>query len=306
VHADARSRGALADDDDVLARGVPRRGAQARVPRGGAVTAGTLTELEPLVLLFERGDGAAIELPAELRRLYGGDLVLPEECLFANFVSTIDGVVAIPALERSNALVSGDDPADRLVMGLLRAAADAVFVGGGTVNASPTGRWRADSVFPAAADLFRELDAEPARVVIATGRGRLNPEHPVLREGALVVATELAAERLAGRLPTEAELAVVDGDHAVDVDAAVALLRERGYRRILSEAGPRLFASLAAADLVDELFLTVSPLLAGRHPDEERLAIVEGVALLPEREQRGSLRSARLHGEHLFLRYSFR
>jgi riboflavin biosynthesis pyrimidine reductase len=263
-----------------------------------------VTELEPLALLFERDGADGIVLPAELSRLYDGDLVLPEECLFANFVGTIDGVVAIPGVERSNAMISGGDPADRFVMGLLRAAADAVLLGCGTANASPNGRWRADSVFPPAADAFRELRAEPARVAIATGRGRLRPEHPVLREGALVIATQLAAERLAGRLPEEAELAVVPGDDVVDVAAAVGLLRERGHRRILSEAGPRLFGSLAGAGLVDQLFLTVSPLLAGRAADE-RLGIVEGVALLPEQERRGSLRSARLHGEHLFLRYAF-
>ena len=213
--------------------------------------------------------------------------------------------MAIPALDRSNALIAGGDPADRFVMGLLRAAADAVLVGCGTVNASPKGRWRADSVFPDAADAFHDLRAEPARVVIATGRGRLNPEHPVLRDGALVLATERAAGVLEGRLPAEAELAVVPGDDTVDVLAAVGYLRESGYGRILSEAGPRLFGSLAGANLVDELFLTVSPLLAGRAPAEDRLAIVEGVALLPDREHRGSLRSARLHGEHLFLHYVF-
>jgi riboflavin biosynthesis pyrimidine reductase len=190
-------------------------------------------------------------------------------------------------------------------MGLLRATADAVLVGCGTVNASPKGRWRPDTVFPGAAGAFGELRDRPARVVVATGRGGLNPEHPILREGALVVATELAADRLAGRLPEETEIAVVPGDDAVDVAAAVSLLRERGHRRILSEAGPRLFGSLVAADLVDELFLTVSPLLAGRAAGEERFGIVEGVSLLPERERRGSLRSARLHGGHLFLRYAF-
>ena len=213
--------------------------------------------------------------------------------------------MAIPALDRSNALIAGGDPADRFVMGLLRAAADAILVGCGTVNASPKGRWRADSVFPDAAEAFHDLRPEPARVVIATGRGRLNPEHPVLREGALVLATERAAGVLEGRLPADAELAVVPGDDAVDLAAAVGYLRERGYGRILSEAGPRLFGSLVGENLVDELFLTVSPLLAGRAPAEDRLAIVEGVALLPDREHRGSLRSARLHGEHLFLRYVF-
>jgi riboflavin biosynthesis pyrimidine reductase len=121
-----------------------------------------------------------------------------------------------------------------------------------------------------------------------------------------VITTQLGADRLSGRLPAAAEIAVVPGGDRVDVTAAVGLLREHGHRRILSEAGPRLFASLVAADLVDQLFLTVSPLLAGRVPGDERLGIVEGVALLPEQERRGSLRSARLHGEHLFLRYSFR
>jgi riboflavin biosynthesis pyrimidine reductase len=214
-------------------------------------------------------------------------------------------VVAIPALERSNALIAGGDPADRFVMGLLRAAADAVLVGCGTVNASPGGRWRADTVFPAAAGAFHELRAEPARVAIVTGRGGLNPEHPVLREGAIVIATQHAADRLADRLPEETEVAVVAGETVVEVDAAVSLLRGRGYRRILSEAGPRLFGSLVAAELVDQLFLTVSPLLAGRAPEDERLGIVEGIALLPEHERRGSLRSARVHREHLFLRYAF-
>jgi riboflavin biosynthesis pyrimidine reductase len=270
-----------------------------------------VTELDPLALLFERDEAGGVGLSAELRRLYGGDLVLPEECLYANFVATIDGVVAIPAIERSNALISGGDPADRFVMGLLRSAADVVLVGVGTVDASPKGRWRPETVFPPAAEAFRALrerlglDGEAAQVAVVTGRGSLNPDHPVLRDGALVITTHLGADRLSGRLPDGAETAVVPGEDVVDVRAAVSLLRDRGHRRILSEAGPRLFASLVAADLVDQLFLTLSPLLAGRALDDERLGIVEGVALLPEQERRGSLRSARLHGEQLFLRYAF-
>lgn len=270
-----------------------------------------MTELDPLTLLLERDEPAGVGLPAELRRLYGGDLVLPTECVYANFVATIDGVAAIPALERSNALITGGDPADRFVMGLLRAASDAVLVGCGTVRASPRGRWRPETVFPPAAEHFRALreklglDREAARVAVVTGRGSLNPGHPLLRDGALVITTQLGAARLSGRLPDAAEIAVVAGEGVVDVTAAVGLLRDRGHRRILSEAGPRLFGSLVAADLVDQLFLTISPLLAGRRPGDERLGIVEGVALMPEQERRGALRSSRVHGEHLFLRYAF-
>ena len=72
---------------------------------------------------------------------------------------------------------------------------------------------------------------------------------------------------------------------------------------ILSEAGPSLFGSLLASFLVDELFLTVSPLLAGRGA-AARLGLVEGVELLPEARVAGRLRSVRTHGSHLFLRYS--
>jgi riboflavin biosynthesis pyrimidine reductase len=53
------------------------------------------------------------------------------------------------------------------------------------------------------------------------------------------------------------------GDDDVDLAAGVAELRARGMARILTEGGPHLMGSLTAADLVDEVCLTVSPLLAG-------------------------------------------
>lgn len=73
---------------------------------------------------------------------------------------------------------------------------------------------------------------------------------------------------------------------------------------ILSEGGPTLFASLLASRLVDELFLTISPLLAGRDV-RPRLPLVRGVELLPHAAADLRLRSARRHEDHLFLRYSF-
>ena len=80
-------------------------------------------------------------------------------------------------------------------------------------------------------------------------------------------------------------------------------LRERGYRSICSEAGPHVFGSLVAAGLVDELFLTVSPLLAGRSDLGQRLGLVEATELLPERRDPVRLLSVRRDGAHLFLRY---
>jgi riboflavin biosynthesis pyrimidine reductase len=90
---------------------------------------------------------------------------------------------------------------------------------------------------------------------------------------------------------------------AVDSQAAVAFLRERGHRSILSEAGPHVFGSLLAAGLVDELFLTVSPLLAGRAEAGGRLGLVEGQELLPGYSEPARLLGLRRQGAHLFLRY---
>ncbi len=84
-----------------------------------------------------------------------------------------------------------------------------------------------------------------------------------------------------------------------DVVDAIAELRDRGCRRILCEGGPTLFGSVLEAGLVDELFLTVSPLFAGRG-----LPLVEGVEFLPDRRIAASLAGVRRHGEHLFLRYA--
>ena len=66
-----------------------------------------------------------------------------------------------------------------------------------------------------------------------------------------------------------------------------------------------MFGSLIASRLVDELFLTVSPVLAGRGA-AARLGLVEGVELVPQTRVAGRLRSVRTHGSHLFLRYGLR
>jgi riboflavin biosynthesis pyrimidine reductase len=264
-----------------------------------------LTGLEPLRLVFERRAGA-VPLPEPLRRLYGGDLLLPERCLYANFVSSLDGVVAVPSLPGSNALIGGGSDADRFLMGLLRAAADIVLIGSGTLLASPRGRWRPETVFPpssaAYADLRHELGyGTSPRVAVVTASGSIPTDHPALVDGALVLTTEEGATMLAGRLPGHAELAVLPGDTAVDVRAAVELLHARGHRRVLSESGPHVFGALVSNGLVDELFLTVSPLLAGR---PGALGLVEDVALLAERAETAVLRSVRVHESHVFLQHT--
>lgn len=261
-----------------------------------------------LRLLWERGDLPHGDLPGELREVYGGDLGFDGPCVYANFVETLDGVVAVPGLEQSNALVADSSEDDKFLMGLLRAFADVVLIGSGTLLASPKGRWRPDGVYPKAKAAFAELrrglgkPERPAVAIVTTGAS-LDVGHPVVAEGAVVLTTANGAALLEGAVPEV--VAVNDGDW-VDLAAAVALLRERGHALVLAEAGPTTFGELLAAALVDELFLTVSPVLAGRLAAGRRLGLVEGVELLPETRVAPQLRSLRMSGDHLFARYGFR
>jgi riboflavin biosynthesis pyrimidine reductase len=261
-----------------------------------------------LRLLWERGDLPHGDLPGELRELYGGGLGFDGPCVYANFVETLDGVVAVPGLEQSNALVADSSEDDKFLMGLLRAFADVVLIGSGTLLASPKGRWRPDGVYPKAKAAFAELrrglgkPERPAVAIVTTGAS-LDVGHPVVAEGAVVLTTANGAALLEGAVPEV--VAVNDGDW-VDLAAAVALLRGRGHALVLAEAGPTTFGELLAAALVDELFLTVSPVLAGRLAAGRRLGLVEGVELLPETRVAPQLRSLRMSGDHLFARYGFR
>jgi riboflavin biosynthesis pyrimidine reductase len=265
--------------------------------------------VRPLQLLEEVSGQPAFDLPAELERLYGSRLGFPRRCLFTNFVETVDGVIAIPELERSNALIAGGSEADRFVMGLLRACADAVLIGTGTLLATPRGGWQADAIYPPAAEHFAELRrrlGKPERVpvaVVTTGTS-FDPSHPLLERGALVLTTGDGADALAATLPSASEMVVAGGVGRVDLAAGLDLLRGRGHDLILSEAGPTLFSSLIAEGLVDQLFLTVSPLLAGR-AGGRRLSLVDGAELLPDAEIRLSPLSIRRHEGHLFIRYAF-
>jgi riboflavin biosynthesis pyrimidine reductase len=261
-----------------------------------------------LELLHESTELPAGCLPERLRDLYGGDLGFPQPCLYANFVETIDGTVAIPAVERSNKLISGGSQADRFVMGVLRAFADVVLIGAGTLRASPNALWRPERVFPDAATEFAELRSSLGKaphplVAVMTQTGAIDPAAPLLEAGALVLTSEQGAAALRPSAPAATEVVALGGEVTVDPGVAVEELHRRGHRLICSEAGPAVFGALAAAGLVDELFLTVSPFLAGGDRPGSRLSLGEGISILPTQRLEGELLSVRRHEAYLFLRY---
>jgi len=250
-------------------------------------------------------------LPPRLAELYGGGLAIDEGGVYANFVSSIDGIVALEGGRApSGGIISGRNEADRFVMGLLRAFADAVLVGAGTVRAEG-GRalWTPDFIFPAAAEAYRALrhslkrDAAP-RLVIVTARGELDPADRALQAGALVLTTGRSAERLRKALPQASEVRVVADTDRIGVEDIFGALQAEGYRTILSEGGPELFGQLVASHRVDELFLTVSPVLAGRS-DDQSFGLIHGVDF-GRSPRKSRLLSVRRHESHLFLRYRLR
>ena len=266
-----------------------------------------MSALEPLEVLYDVGPLPAAGLPGELARIHGGSFWLDADCVYANFVATLDGVVAIPSRPRSNDVVADDSVADRFVMGLLRAFAEAVLIGAGVLGASPRGTWRPEKVYPPAAAEYRELRhqlglAASPEVAVLTGSGSIDPEHPLLETGALVLTSDPGADTLRGRLPSASTIVALGSSVTIDPRAVIGALRERGHERILCEAGPHTFGELVGAGLVDELFLTSSPLLVGDAGPGSRLRLVEkrDLAHPPTRLR---LIGVRRHGSHLFQRF---
>jgi riboflavin biosynthesis pyrimidine reductase len=273
-----------------------------------AAVAHSSLALPALEQLYEREGLPAFDLPAELSQAYGGPLGFAEPRLYANFVATLDGVIGLPGQPHSNRIISDNSAADRFVMGLLRACADVVLVGADTMRAAPGTLWTAAQAHPPAAELFEELRRTRERpprptVAVLSGHGTVDPRHPALEEGALVLTSEVGAARLRNKLPQASTTMMLGPNPHLDPAAAVAALRSRGHRLILCEGGPTVFGALVGAGLVDELFLTTSPLLAGRSESESRRALVEGMELLPTTTVSCDLLTLRCAGSQLFSRY---
>jgi 5-amino-6-(5-phosphoribosylamino)uracil reductase len=187
----------------------------------------------------------------ELAELYGYPDELDRPWVRMNFVASADGAAAAAGL--SAGLSSAPD---RRVFGLLRGLAEVILVGAGTVRAENYRGARTPS----------RVSGVPPRIAVVTGSARLDPTAPLFTDTAVppliltgAAATEADRRRL---VDAGAEVVATDGD-PVTPGRVLAELDRRGLRRVLCEGGPRLFGQLLAADAVDELCLTVSPMLAG-------------------------------------------
>lgn len=209
-----------------------------------------------------------------------------------NFVSSLDGAATLEG--RSGGLGDADD---RLAMQVLRTLADVVLVGAGTVRAEGYGGLAVGEA-DAAWRVAHGLPPQPRVAVVSSSLG-LDPEGAFFANAVtrpIVVTHEAAPDARRHALERVADVVVV-GEQQVDARILFDRFAEQGLRQVLCEGGPHLFGSLLDADLVDELCLSLSPLLVGGNAGR----IARGV---PELQRRMRLVHAIPAGDLLLLRYA--
>jgi riboflavin biosynthesis pyrimidine reductase len=190
---------------------------------------------------------------------YAADWVAPGG-VRANFVASADGAASVAG--RSAGLQT---PGDNRVFGALRDLADVLLVGAGTTRVEGYSAVKVSARRAAVRERFGFAPYVPTAVVSA--RLHLDPRAGLFTEAppdarTVVITCAQADRQRRADLARVADI-VVCGVETVDLAAARAALTERGHRRILSEGGPTLLASLAGAGLVDELCLSLTPKLVG-------------------------------------------
>ncbi|MGA5305821.1 pyrimidine reductase family protein [Nucisporomicrobium flavum] len=213
-----------------------------------------------------------------------------EPTLRVNFVASVDGAVTVDG--RSGGL---GGPGDKQIFDMLRMTCDALIAAAGTVRTEKYDALRLDE----AGRAWRRAHGLPEfpLMVVVSGSLGLDPGQLIFSDAPVppLVVTTARAVPPPG-LADVAEILAL-GAEKVDLAAMVDELHRRGATQLLCEGGPRLFGSLIEADLVDEVCLTVSPLLAG--------GTAGRIAAGPDGPARRlALRSVLSEGDELFLRYA--
>jgi len=178
--------------------------------------------------------------------------------LRANMVSSADGAAT---LDGASAGLSCDT--DRQVFALLRTLSDVILVGAGTA--------RGERYKPARPPEHRRdlRDGRPltSPIAVITRQLDLDPDSSLITAAppdarTIVITTAQAPPDIRIAVERHADV-IIAGEDTVDLKAAVNALAERGHQRMLAEGGPHLLAELLEAGLLDELCLTIGPLMAG-------------------------------------------
>jgi riboflavin biosynthesis pyrimidine reductase len=205
--------------------------------------------------------------------------------IYANFVQTLDGIVSLLGENASGADIAQSEE-DRWLMDLLRAHADAVLLGLGTlVVEKQLGRPRPRGpvfriVEPTLQQLRAKLRRGPERNIFVTKSGSLQLADFAVFDGdrvdTAIITSAAGAERLRPQQGSHPHVKIIVAGAGEEVDLASAmrtLRKELGFKYLLCEGGPHLYGAMIRKDLIDEKFLTVSPLDVGQEIPEEQASV---------------------------------
>ena len=288
------------------------------------------TPIQPFEILFDHAEPSPFEDPAFAP--YGNFGFPPPSAgrpwVYSNFVQSLDGIVSLLGEYSSGQYIS-QSREDRWLMDLLRAHADAILMGTATLmeeqrSRGPESRGIVFQVVePAMKALRTRLGKKRERNIFVTRATDFDLSRYRVFDGDLVDAAIITSPaggeriRAQGKHP-HVDIVTAGEDESLNLLAAIAKLRtELGVEYLLCEGGPSLYGSLARADLIDEKFLTVSPIEVGqlvppeqaRLPSEEKVktlmrpTIFGGPGFTKDTMSHWQWLSCRKAGDHQFNRY---
>lgn len=273
---------------------------------------------EPMQTFVDHDDRQGQVSPRWLTSVYGS-LTFPAASadrpyVYANFVQGMDGIVSfqLPGA-MSGGAVAGFNAQDQFLMAVLRAAADAVMVGAGTLRAEPEHRWIPEHIYPKAGARWAELrqffGKQPDLInAFVTASGDIDLEAVVFHQPnirCVVFTTTAGAAKIEERRaahPTAALEVVVVGEDRVDLTEMLRRFRtEFGVEHLLVEGGPQLMGDFVAQGLMDGIFLTDAPQVIGT--DGKRPTWAKGHPFAPDTAKWYELVSLKGWGDYVFRRY---
>lgn len=246
--------------------------------------------------------------------------------IYSNFVQSLDGIVSFKGRHATGGDIS-QLAEDRWLMDLLRAHSDGVLLGIGTLIEETQLLANRGPVYSVEDSELRQLrgklDRGREKNIFVTGAANLNlSDYRVFDPGPLetfLITTKMGARRLAEKSSHPHVQVIVAGESTfVDLAEAMRMLRrQHGIERLLCEGGPTLYGYMSRAGLVDEKFITVSPVEIGlfipaeqepspaerSHPPKQRPTSFMAPGFLKENAPWWRWMSSRRIADHEFQRY---
>jgi riboflavin biosynthesis pyrimidine reductase len=279
-------------------------------------------------ILFDRAEPSSCDDPAYQR--YGNlgfpPLAPDRPWIYSNFVQSLDGMVSFKGRHATGGDISQLQE-DRWLMDFLRAHSDATLLGINTLieETQLAGNRGPDYAIEDAGlrCLRGKLRGGGGKHIFVTGAASLNfSDYRVFDPGAaevFIVTTKIGAHRLAEKSTHPNLKVIVSGEEIfVDLAHAMRVLRQQhGIERLLCEGGPTLYGYMSRAGLIDEKFLTISPIEIGvlippeqepsegerDHPPRERPTTFMAPGFVKETAPWWQWMSSRRIGDHEFNRY---